>query len=272
MTRSPLAYPLNRTADLDAGGAADLQTDIMRFMAILSLCLVAIFALVQSIPLNPTEPVAPVTAIASAEQIAPPEPVTEAPEPAIEQPQELRAPTPVAKPTDANVILTRPKWTPKYPPGDRASVTVQEELPAEVAAPVPKPALPTEQEAQTVESAPEGFTLRFESDAALTRLVASNRIGVYAIAEGRAQRMTVGDSRISFWDASMPNTYHDMDALTVPSAVVEALARSGTAKKDVHWGVTLPGQLKSKLDELMLIHENGALVIVSSGDIQWEAS
>ena len=56
MTRSPLAYPLNRSADMDVGGAADLQTDIMRFMAILSLCLVAIFALVQSIPLTPAEP------------------------------------------------------------------------------------------------------------------------------------------------------------------------------------------------------------------------
>ena len=45
MTRSPLFYPLNRGMDAEAGGAADLQTDVMRFMAILSLCLVAIFAL-----------------------------------------------------------------------------------------------------------------------------------------------------------------------------------------------------------------------------------
>ena len=56
MSRSPLAYPLNRGVDGDAGGAADLQTDIMRFMAILALCLVAIFALVQSIPLVPEAP------------------------------------------------------------------------------------------------------------------------------------------------------------------------------------------------------------------------
>ena len=59
MMRSPLAYPLNRSADMDGGGAADLQTDIMRFMAILSLCLVAIFALVQSIPMTPAPPVEP---------------------------------------------------------------------------------------------------------------------------------------------------------------------------------------------------------------------
>ena len=56
MNRSPLFYPLNRGLDADGGGAADLQTDVMRFMAILSLCLVAIFALVQSIPLAPVEP------------------------------------------------------------------------------------------------------------------------------------------------------------------------------------------------------------------------
>ncbi|MGB5627778.1 MAG: hypothetical protein WBM57_00300, partial [Woeseiaceae bacterium] len=66
MTRSPLAYPLNRSADMDVGGAADLQTDIMRFMAILSLCLVAIFALVQSIPLTPVEHVPGETAPAPA--------------------------------------------------------------------------------------------------------------------------------------------------------------------------------------------------------------
>ncbi|NOR66604.1 MAG: hypothetical protein GQ528_04535 [Woeseiaceae bacterium] len=54
MTRSPLFYPLNRGMDAEAGGIADLQTDVMRFIAILALCLVAIFALVQSLPLMPT--------------------------------------------------------------------------------------------------------------------------------------------------------------------------------------------------------------------------
>ena len=33
-----------------------LQADVMRFMAIISMCLVAIFALVQSIPLAPQSP------------------------------------------------------------------------------------------------------------------------------------------------------------------------------------------------------------------------
>ena len=33
----------------------DLQTDVMRFMAILAFCLVAVFALVQSIPVGPEQ-------------------------------------------------------------------------------------------------------------------------------------------------------------------------------------------------------------------------
>ena len=59
MNRSPLFYPLNRGLDADAGGTADLQTDVMRFMAIISMCLVAIFALVQSIPVESPMPAEP---------------------------------------------------------------------------------------------------------------------------------------------------------------------------------------------------------------------
>ena len=77
MTRSPLFYPLNRGMDAEAGGIADLQTDVMRFIAILALCLVAIFALVQSLPLMPTviEPPAAQPRQADLSQTAAPEPV-----------------------------------------------------------------------------------------------------------------------------------------------------------------------------------------------------
>ncbi len=39
----------------EAGGMEDLQTDVMRFMAILAFCLVAIFALVRSMPMVPEQ-------------------------------------------------------------------------------------------------------------------------------------------------------------------------------------------------------------------------
>ena len=248
MTRSPLAYPLNRSADADVGGAADLQTDVMRFMAILSLCLVAIFALVQSMPMAPqVEPAPPVV----------PDPV---PEPAIEQPQ-IATPAPttdVISETNAEaVILTRPKWKPKSSPQ---------------AAEVPEAAAATEAEPNvTLVQEPEGFILRFESDAALMRLVAAGQVGVYAIEDERARRMKVSGSRISFWDASMPNSFHEMEVSTVPLPVVDALARSGADTDRINWGVTLPGKLKGQLDGLMQDHRGGSLVIGSNGDIRLEA-
>ena len=277
MTRSPLAYPLNRAADTDVGGAADLQTDIMRFMAILSLCLVAIFALVQSIPLAPTEP-EPVASESSLPVTEPaPGPVgggLPATEPAPEPvggglPATEPAPKPVGGGLPATepqipIVLTRPKWEPKYPK------PAEEPVASEIA---PTDALPVESEHPATDAKPEreGFTLRFASNAALTRAVAAHHVGLYAISAGTAKRMTVSESRISFWDASTPNAFHEMEANTVPAPVVQALARAGIETTSVNWGVTLPGKMTRQVETLMREHSGGSLIIAASGDIHWEA-
>ena len=239
MSRSPFAYPLNRSIEGDAGGAADLQTDIMRFMAILALCLMAIFALVQSIPLAP-QPV-PETPVMHVQPEPLPAPV---PEPA----EEMRVMK--LEPETRAVVLTRPVRTTERPE--------------------PTPAPPEATPLQATPPAEEGFTLRFESDQALMRLVAASQVGFYAIADQRAMRMTVSESRISFWDASTPNSFHEMESNTVPAAVVTALERSGTASNGVAWGVTLPGKLRTQLDELMHSSTGGALVIGADGNLRLE--
>lgn len=258
MTRSPLAYPLNRSADMDAGGAADLQTDIMRFMAILSLCLMAIFALVQSLPLAPIKPVdeAPVDEAPQALPSTAEEPIV-----VVTAPEE---------PVEKTVTLTRPKWVPKFAPTVVPEETPESPEPVEAAAPATPVAPP--QPITPVTSEDPGFTLRFESDAALARLVAASQVGLYAIESDRAQRMTVSDSRVSFWNASTPNEFHEMERSTVPATVIEALARTGTKAEAVSWGVTLPGSLKTQLNELMREHQGGSLIIGASGEIRWEAS
>jgi hypothetical protein len=226
--------------DTDAGGAADLQTDIMRFMAILALCLVAIFALVQSIPLVPEAP-------SQSPAPAAPPPITKAVEPEAESPPDVQRPLPAPAVPEKAVQLTRAKWTPATAPEE--STPPSEEAPEN-----------------------EGFTLRFESDLALTRLVAAGKVGLYAISDGRARRMTVSDSRISFWDASAPNSYHEMEASTVPAPVIDALGRSGVNTAGVGWGVTLPGKLRDQLDHIMRGNSGGALVIGGDGDLRLEAS
>lgn len=246
MTRSPLFYPMHR-GDTDAGGAADLQTDVMRFMAILALCLVAIFALVQSIPLVP-------------------EPQT--------QPQAAAAPPP--PPASVHQRMTRPTTSPVVENVEEADAPVRLTRPQPVAAteakPEPRQARP--EEPVTAISVPQqqGFTLRFESDLVLTRLVAAGQVGFYAIGTGRSQRMTVSESRISFWDASAPNTFHEMETTTVPAPVIDALARTGAETGEIDWGVTLPGKLRRQLDALLQEHSGGALVIGADGNLRLDSS
>ncbi len=241
MSRSPLAYPLKRSIDGDAGGAADLQTDIMRFMAILSLCLVAIFALVQSLPM------APVPAAASA---APPDPAPVATPP---QPAQRPDTTPPPARPAADVIAARPE--PAAP--DAIAVAAPPQAPPITAAPA---------------QADEGFTLRFASDRALTRLVARGDVALFALSDGEARQLTVHRSRLSFWSSRQPPAFHEMERSTVPGAVIDALGLTGRELEAVRWGVTLPGRLSSDLDRLMREHAAGALVIGADGTLRLEPS
>jgi hypothetical protein len=239
VSRSMLSYPMHR-GDTDAGGAADLQTDIMRFMAILALCLVAIFALVQSIPLVPEAP--------------------------------SQSPAAAAPPPVARAVATPPVPQPTAEPQPVPEPQIEKPAAPARAAPTPA-AVAGQAAAPPVEVArDEGFTLRFESDLALTRLVAAGKVGLYAISDGRARRMTVRDSRISFWDASAPNQYHEMEAGTVPRPVVDALSRSGVDTASIGWGVTLPGTLQKQLDSLVRGNAGGALVIGGDGELRLEPS
>ncbi len=85
----------------EAGGMEDLQTDVMRFMAILAFCLVAIFALVQSIPVRP-EPPAPQQE-ARRQILTPPPPVEPAEPPARRVSTPSTEPKPAAPPPAAPV-------------------------------------------------------------------------------------------------------------------------------------------------------------------------
>jgi hypothetical protein len=253
--------------EADAGGAADLQTDVMRFMAILALCLVAIFALVQSIPLIPEAP-----AESTATAAPPPEPVMQQPETIA-----VATPAPAEAPREETVRLTRPKWTSTFVPQQRAVIPAVTRTPVPDARPAESdtpetPDTPPPKPSTPADPSNRGFTLRFESDHALTRLVAAGKVGLYAISDGRSQRMTISESRISFWDASTPGAFHEMETSTVPRPVVEALVRAGVNTTGIDWGVTLPGKLKQQLDTLMREHTGGALVIGLDGNLRLEPS
>jgi hypothetical protein len=236
MNRSPLFYPLNRGLDAEAGGIADLQTDVMRFMAILALCLVAIFALVQSIPLNSAPP-----------EAAPPPPM----------------PVEAAKLEPAKPVLQEPAPIP-------VNVAPVEELVIEET-PIEEPVVEEPVATQAASAEPEGFTLRFADDSALTRLVARNEVGLYAIAPEKSLRMNVNRGAFSFWPASVPNEFHEMDKLTVPDDVRAALRRAYSAQSDdLKWGVTLPSSMQEQLNTYLSDARSGALIINADGKLRLE--
>jgi len=226
-----------RSMDNEAGGAADLQTDVMRFMAILSLCLVAIFALVQSLPLEPTE--SPAAEL--------PEPQPEQQDPVAEQ---IEVPAPIDNPRPAPRKSAR---TEPLPPPPR----LRQEAPPDAK---PPPA-----------ATQQGFTLRFETDQALTQLVAQKQIGLYAISAGQALQMTINQDKAEFWNASLPKQYHEMDSSTVPQAVVDALMSANAfGANPATWGVTLPATMSASLDEYMLENSGGSLIIGADGSLRLE--
>jgi len=231
MMRSPLFYPLNRGMDAEGGGVADLQTDVMRFMAILSLCLMAIFALVQSIPLAPVVHTTEIKNVElPVEQSAPPKPVVTA---------------------AREIKLTRPQPQ-RLPPPAQAIASVE-------AAPV---------EADPLQ---QGFTLRFEDDITLNRLVARNEVGLYAIFPEKSFRMNVNRGQMSFWPASVPKQFHEMDASTVPDPVIEAFKRSnGSRVAGLQWGVTIPSRTARQLEQYLREASGGALIIDADGDLRLE--
>ena len=237
MTRSPYWHAMHRGVDAEGGGVADLQTDVMRFMAILAICLVVIFALVQSIPLRPSQPV--------------PEPVVEPLVGPVVEPVPDPAPDPAPEP----VAVPAPEPLPAPEP-------VAIEQPVAEPIEVPPPPAPPEQ---------EGFTLRFETDRALTRLVARGVVGLYAISDPQTLRLNVTEGRMSFWEASTPNQFHEMDRGTVPADVVRALLRIAEIDvTTVKWGVTLPADMQRDLNGYLELSTGGALVIGADGKLRLE--
>jgi hypothetical protein len=249
VNRSPLFYPLNRGLDADAGGAADLQTDVMRFMAIISMCLVAIFALVQSIPVEAPAP------IESTVVMTPPPTEPEdrdAPSPQAEAVVLTRPARPAPEPEPEPVVLDRPGPT---TPTNHAVARSRE--PADEITPVAATRAP---------GPDEGFTLRFESDEALFRLVARDVVGLYAISASGTSRLNIDGGNPAFWSASAPARIHEMDPSTVPENLLAAWRRkNGNQPSSVQWGVALPPAMSRQLNEFLSAGDGGSLVIDESG-------
>ncbi len=230
MKRWPVEYRATAVAD------AELQADVMRFVAILALCLVAISTLVDT----------------DREQ---PEPVRPAP---------VSVPEPVRNGTSAP-----PQATPDHPmavggadhsphpvsPGGREIATSPPEVKYEPSSPpaVERP------------SPVQGLSLRFATDAALLRMAARGEAQVFALSEARTLTLDLSDG-IDFKPASAPASYYSMSPDTVPALLRAAYHGPG----DAQWGVTLPGNTTAAIEEHLGGSASGVLVIDAAGTVTLE--
>lgn len=223
-----------------------LETDVMRFMAILAFCLVAIFALVQSVP----EQVAKVPKrVPDTVSSVPQRPAEPDPAPA---PQPVPRPEPAAQPQP---VAATPEPRPEPPP-----------LPQPAPAPPPKPA----PAASPAEPQP-GFSLRFDSDAALVGLVERGEVALYAFAREQVWRFMIVDGRPAFRSADTPGQIHEMAPDTVPGPVLDALRRSVVLPGGgLRWGVTLPPPTAAALGRVLATNDGGELVIDADGFLRLE--
>jgi len=274
-------------SDIDA-----LQTDVMRFMAIIGLCLMAVFALVQSIPereaVKPVQPsrvavVRPALQQENLQQIR--QRILQK-----KRAQQLQAELDALKSekdqTQQILAVAQQRYEQvtgqiqqareardrreikgiKLPPQQADKPASEKPPPVPEASPAAKP-VPDKQ----------GFTLRFASAAALDRLITAGSVSLYGMDGQQAWRLSMEAGRPAVARASLPGWFHEMSAATVPAHYIRSLdnAADGPGQVAIVWGVQLPSATKAAItarveQQQMQGEQGGTLVIRDNGQVALE--
>jgi hypothetical protein len=236
-----------------------LQTDVMRFFAILSLCLMAIFALVKTLPMAPSDT-----------------------RPAMAEPTDQKA---EAKRLQNNLgqILediadkrrVRAELSTQIKNENQSLTKIRERIEwvqkkiDQNYQPNQEPPQKPSRVASPLEPAQKGFTLRFASDAALERLIVAGKVKFYAIAGKNAWRIRLSDGNPIYIAAEFPRQIYEMESHTVPNDYIAVFQRQIAVfgRRTLTWGVTLPGQTKDSINQMVRIRKGGDLIITADGQV-----
>ncbi len=116
-----------------------------------------------------------------------------------------------------------------------------------------------------------GFNLRFASDTALDRLIASGDVNLYAMTNRQAWRASLHGSEVVMVTAEKPRWFHEMTNRTVPAHYRDVFdAVQGGSGVAVTWGVQLPQGTRDAIHTLMRGRRGGELVILANGTVTVE--
>lgn len=285
--------PLTRPSDQDSG--TDLQADVMRFMAILAFCLLAVFALVQSVPMGVQDhsmtqarSVAPVK-----QEVKPPalnstkETKQSAQEKPIQGKQDTKKPRQAqlqstdAKPTE-NKETDAPKpsrsvQVKNQTSSDRLEARPRHQRVPEHATSSADARAPTTTSSQhptrrSVHSARDakGFALRFESDFALESLVAKGKVHLFGQVGKRIWQLSIKGGHLRFYPTTSPRQFHTMTPESVPAHITTALRRDAAVAQleRITWGVTLPRATTDQVMRHLRDSSGGSLLIQPDGQVR----
>ena len=271
-----------------------LQTDVMRFMSSIGLCLMAVFALVHGIPAEDKgEPAQPlqtsgirqeskaqqrelqaevqalkseqgrtqhVLSVAQRQLEQGRNALVDLKQASIQKQQDLTELRGRLLDTQAQLNFSRKEIEALKQQSRQPVATAVIEKPSPAAA------------AQKPVPARRGFSLRFASTAALDRLVAAGSVVLFGMADQQAWRLSIDVGRPAVTRASVPVWFHEMSAATVPAHYIHSLekAAGGPGQTSVVWGVQLPAATKAAIALITRAQQGGTLVIRSDGQVMLE--
>ena len=268
------------SAGIDGEG---LQADVMRFMAIIAFCLVAIMALVRDV-VPPVESVqTPVQTVpevpAAKKQVVIPQatPLDSPRRPEVVKQQIAAAKSVAARPVKvAQKEVEQPQV--EQPQVEQPQVEQIEISQIEVAStdlertdlePTdlgPTKVAPTEVE--PIDAAEPGLSLRFGSDQDFLRLIAKGDVGVFLFNERDVYRL---EKDYSFARATAPGELYELMPRTIPGAIKAAAENAVSNTDALNWGVVMPERIARRIAALVAVEHTGQLVINRYGEVQHQA-
>lgn len=267
MIRPGRSTRYNATAGSTGSDIDALQTDVMRFMSILGLCLMAVFALVQSIPPQETDAIPPEAEQARGTQDSLKTELDVLRHQLAEGRDKLAGIEQAARNKAQSLRALQQHLREEQKMLDdirqRASTLKIKR------APTPAPPVIEKRPPPVPAAVKKGFTLRFASDEALQRQVAAGTVSLYAMAGKQAWRLSLSHGRPVFAHDTFPGWFHEMASSTVPVQYVRTLGKSTDrpAQSSIVWGVQLPPATKQGIASLTRGRQGGNLVIAADGQV-----
>jgi hypothetical protein len=245
-----------------------LEADVMRFMAIIAFCLIAILALVRNVEPTTIEQLPPSTSEPTNEAAGEPVAGTDL--------AEDEPPTPEAPPEPVQVTNSSSMFVPIDP--TPAPDTLVQPPPAFSQPRPPEPIAasahggentPASPQSPAAEPVQEELVLRFVSDGDFLRLIAKGEVQVFAFHD--RQVLALGEDYL-FHESAAPGKVHEVLSETIPRLIDTALKKRTPEASQFKWAIHLPQQIERQIQRYLNTVTNGQLLIDRYGKVNHVAT